>query len=127
MSDQLLEVSLPRLRHLRISGQALVVLRPGALSFLQDCRQLVVEISGTQVQDIPSGFFAGLSQTAHLSIDLRDNALLSLSPVSFYNNATSWEHVGTKLIAGEIYFVLCYVCNDIIYHLYFKVILNTIF
>ncbi|XP_046679474.1 trophoblast glycoprotein-like [Homalodisca vitripennis] len=77
-------------------------LEPGALSYLEDSRELVVEMTGTQVEDIPSGFFAGLSQAAHLSINLRNNSLLSLSPAAFYSNATSWEHMGTKLIAGGL-------------------------
>ncbi|KAG8334376.1 biological adhesion [Homalodisca vitripennis] len=102
LADQLAGVSLPRLRHLVITGRALMSLQPGALTALQQCRELVVEISGTQVQDIPAGFFAGLSKTAHLSINLRDNSLLSLNPSAFYSNTSSWEHIGTKLIAGGL-------------------------
>lgn len=101
LSTQLHGVTLPRLHHLHITGQNLATLHPNALSALWDCRQLVVELSNTQVQDIPSGFFTGFSQTAHFSIDLRDNALLSLSPLAFYSNATSWDHVGTKQIVGK--------------------------
>ncbi|KAG8334375.1 biological adhesion [Homalodisca vitripennis] len=106
LADQLAGVSLPRLRHLVITGRALMSLQPGALTALQQCRELVVEISGTQVQDIPAGFFAGLSKTAHLSINLRDNSLLSLNPSAFYSNTSSWEQIGTKLIAGNVDF--CY-------------------
>lgn len=100
LGDQLRNLSLPRLRHLVVTGRALSHLLPGALGSLRHCRELVVEISGTSVQDVPSGFFSDLAQTAHLSINLRDNNLQSLSPAAFYSNATSWEHVGTKLIAG---------------------------
>ncbi|KAG8260801.1 biological adhesion [Homalodisca vitripennis] len=91
LADQLAGVSLPRLRHLVITGRALIKFR-----------ELVVEISGTQVQDIPAGFFAGLSKTAHLPINLRDNSLLSLNPSAFYSNTSSWEHIGTKLITGGL-------------------------
>ncbi|XP_046665622.1 carboxypeptidase N subunit 2-like isoform X1 [Homalodisca vitripennis] len=102
LSDQLHGLTLPRLRHLQITGRGLLSVEAEALSSLQYCRELVVEISGTAVQDIPSGFFATFSHSAHLSINLRDNNLLSLTPAAFYGNVTNWEHVGTKLIAGGL-------------------------
>lgn len=101
LSDQLLDLDLPRLQQLTLTGGNLHALESPALSSLQNCRRLVVEITGTQVQDIPPGFFSSLARVSHLSINLRDNNLMSLSPAAFYSNATSWENVGTKLIAGN--------------------------
>lgn len=101
LSDQLLNLTLPRLRRLSVTGRALTTLEPEALKALRRSRELVVELTGTQVQDIPVGFFAGFSRATHLSVDLRGNRLQSLSPTSLYSNATAWEQVGTKLVAGK--------------------------
>lgn len=53
------------------------------------------------MQEIPAGFFNPLAYTTHLSINLRGNNLMSLSPAAFYSNVTSWEQIGTKLVSGE--------------------------
>lgn len=102
LSTQLHELELPKLHHLKITGHSLQRLEPGALSSFQDSREFVLELTGTQVQDIPPGFFTPLTHSSHLSINLKNNSLTSLSPAAFYGNATSWETVGTKVIAGAL-------------------------
>lgn len=49
LSHQLRGVTLPRLRHLEITGPALTTLDPLALTGLNNCRELVFELRGTQV------------------------------------------------------------------------------
>lgn len=62
---------------------------------------LYIKLSGSLLEDLPPGLLAPLASVTQLSVDLRGNRLTSLSPVDLFGNASNWEHMGTKLIAGE--------------------------
>ncbi|KAF6204517.1 hypothetical protein GE061_002859 [Apolygus lucorum] len=80
-------------------GESLRELEPSALSGL--ARESYLSIRGTSIEELPLGLLSGLGHVTHLTLDLRDNKVTSLSPDTFYYNQTGWENVGTMLISGE--------------------------
>lgn len=102
LSDQLRGIYTPKLRNVEITGKHLRNIDQNAFLGLEECRQLLIQIHNTHVEELPIGLFAVLSSVVHLSIDLQNNRLASLSPSTFYSNATAWESVGTKLIEGGL-------------------------
>lgn len=113
LSDQLRDIYTPKLRHVEITGKHLRNVEQDALVGLGECRQLLIQIHNTHIEELPIGLFAVLSTVVHLSIDLQNNKLASLSPSTFYSNATAWESVGTKLIAGtQVIYTLVYIYNE---------------
>uniref|UniRef100_T1HKH3 Uncharacterized protein n=1 Tax=Rhodnius prolixus TaxID=13249 RepID=T1HKH3_RHOPR len=91
-----------KLRHLEITGPSLRWLDPAALRGIGPSPELTLQIRGTSLEELPLGFLSTLGRVTHLSLDLRNNRLVSLSPDSFYYNLTSWEDTGTKLISGDL-------------------------
>ncbi|XP_073988034.1 chaoptin-like isoform X2 [Rhodnius prolixus] len=91
-----------KLRHLEITGPSLRWLDPAALRGIGPSPELTLQIRGTSLEELPLGFLSTLGRVTHLSLDLRNNRLVSLSPDSFYYNLTSWEDTGTKLISGGL-------------------------
>ncbi|XP_024085373.1 chaoptin-like [Cimex lectularius] len=89
-----------KLRHLEIKGAGLKELDSGALRGLTPTPELVLQIRDTSIEELPLGLLSSLRVT-HLSLDLRNNRLTSLSPDILYYNLTSWENSGTKLISGK--------------------------
>lgn len=101
LTDQLLGTFTPRLRHVEITGSELRSIDAEAFDGIEENYELVLQIRGTQIEELPAGLFAKLEKIPHLSLDLRDNKFSSLSPGTLYSNGTSWENVGTKLISGK--------------------------
>lgn len=91
----------PKLRQLEISGPELKHLGPDSLKGLHASRDLVLQIRDTSIEELPLGLLSRLGRVAHLSLDLRNNKLTSLSLDILYHNLTSWENAGTKLISGN--------------------------
>ncbi|KAF6214745.1 hypothetical protein GE061_009488 [Apolygus lucorum] len=88
-----------KLRHIEITGLNLKRLSPNALHGLRPMSELVLQIRGTSIEELPLGLFSNL-KVRHLSLDLRNNRLVSLSPDFVYYNMSTWENSGTKLISG---------------------------
>ncbi|KAG8286362.1 biological adhesion [Homalodisca vitripennis] len=79
----------------------LTSVRPDAFRALGRLRHsLQLKLTGTMLEELPPGLLAPLSRVSQLSVDLRDNRLVSLSPADLYGNATDWENLGTKLISA---------------------------
>ncbi|KAL1124150.1 hypothetical protein AAG570_001920 [Ranatra chinensis] len=93
----------PKLRQLEVTGKALKTLEADAIGPLESSSsQLSLQIRDTGLEELPLGLLSGLAKVAHLSLDLRNNRLSSLSPDILYYNLTSWEDVGTKLVSGGL-------------------------
>lgn len=107
-----------KLRHLEITGPSLRWLDPAALRGIGPSPELTLQIRGTSLEELPLGFLSTLGRVTHLSLDLRNNRLVSLSPDSFYYNLTSWEDTGTKLISGKrLLFLSCWCVECCFYDL----------
>lgn len=102
LTDQLTGAFTPRLRHVEITGSELRNIDAEAFEGIEENYEMVLQIRGTQIEELPAGLFAKLEKIPHLSLDLRDNRLSSLSPGTLYSNGTSWENVGTRLISGKL-------------------------
>ncbi|XP_022902099.1 chaoptin-like [Onthophagus taurus] len=102
LDDQLLCVSNKKIRHLEITGRQLRVIDRKAFAQFTKNPDLVLRISGTQVEELPAGLFANMYKVSYLRIDLRDNMLSYLSPEVFYGNSSTWKNVGTTLISGGL-------------------------
>ncbi|XP_073983632.1 uncharacterized protein isoform X2 [Rhodnius prolixus] len=89
-----------KLAHLELRGEHLREIEPAGLSGL--AREAVLCIRGTSIEELPLGLLSGLGHVTHLTLDIRDNKITSLSPDTFYYNLTGWENVGTKLISGGL-------------------------
>jgi hypothetical protein len=101
LTDQLTGAFSPRLRHVEITGSELRSIDSEAFEGIEENHELVLQIRGTQIEELPAGLFAKLEKIPHLSLDLRDNKFSSLSPGTLYSNGTSWENIGTRLISGK--------------------------
>lgn len=91
-----------KLSTVEITGQRLQQISTAAFDGLGNNQRLHLRITGTQVTDFPAGVFYALRHVAHLSIDLSANRIVSLSPDSFYPNASAWDAVGTRSVIGGL-------------------------
>lgn len=101
LDDQLTCLSSRKLKQLQISGHNLKHIDRDAFAKLTHNSELLIQITNTQIEELPAGLFTSVDKIAHLSIDLRNNLLTYLSPDIFYANATTWKNVGTTLVSGE--------------------------
>lgn len=101
LEDQLLGSFHSKLKEMEITGPNLKYIRRGALKGIEKTYDLMLRIRHTLIEDFPAGLFEGIQNIAHLSLDLSNNRLVSLSPTILYSNITSWENVGTKLLDGK--------------------------
>lgn len=108
LDDQLTCLGGTKIRHLQISGQNLKHVDRDAFIKFSRNPELLIQITNTQVEELPAGLFAGLDKISHLSIDLRRNSLTYLSPDIFYANATTWKNVGTTLVSGMCTLLIAY-------------------
>ncbi|XP_014245370.1 chaoptin [Cimex lectularius] len=99
LSSQLTQLS-SKLAYLEIKGEALKEIEPTGLIGL--AREAVLAIRSTSIEELPLGLLSGLGHVTHLTLDIRDNKITSLSPDTFYFNLTGWENIGTKLISGGL-------------------------
>lgn len=104
LEEQLVGVFHPKLKELAITGPHLRQICRGALKGIERTYDLMLRIRYTLIEDFPVGLFEGIQHIAHLSLDLSNNRLLSLSPTVLYSNITSWENLGTKLLDGKCNF-----------------------
>lgn len=102
LDDQLTCIGGTKIRLLQISGQNLKHIDRDAFIKFSRNPELLIQITNTQIEEMPAGLFAGLDKISHLSIDLRKNMLSYLSPDIFYANATTWKNVGTTLVSGML-------------------------
>lgn len=102
LDDQLLCVSNKKIRHLEITGRNLKSIDKNAFAKFSKNPDLVLRISGTEIEELPAGLFSNMYKISYLSIDLRDNMLSYLSPEIFYGNSSTWKNVGTTLISGKV-------------------------
>lgn len=100
LDTQLLCVSNRKLRHLEISGRDLKTVDRNAFARFSRNANLLLRITGTAIEELPAGLFANMYKISYLTIDLRDNRLVYLSPEIFYGNST-WKNVGTTLVSGK--------------------------
>ncbi|CAB0014511.1 unnamed protein product, partial [Nesidiocoris tenuis] len=91
-----INLTITYLRYCR--GETLKEVEPSALKGL--AREAYLSIRGTSIEELPLGLLSGLGHVTHLTLDLRDNRVTSLSPDTFYYNQTGWENVGTMLVSG---------------------------
>lgn len=105
LEDQLLGSFQSKLKEMEITGPNLKYIRRGALKGIEKTYDLMLRIRHTLIEDFPAGLFEGIQNIAHLSLDLSNNRLVSLSSTFLYSNITSWENVGTKLLDGKCVFL----------------------
>ena len=110
LTDQILGAFGPKLRELEITGQSLHTVTLDAFDGIES-QQLRLAIRGTRLKQLPRGFYKVFQNVAHLSLDLRDNRLETLSPEVLYHNASHWEAVGTKVLQGT-YMILWRFLSD---------------
>lgn len=102
LDDQITCLSSRKIKTLQITGQNLKHIDRDAFVKLTQNSELLIQITDTQVEELPAGLFTNVDKISHLSIDLRNNLLTYLSPDIFYANATTWKNVGTTLVAGMV-------------------------
>jgi Leucine-rich repeat (LRR) protein len=102
LDEQLLCVKNRKIRHLEITGRNLKFIDRDAFVRFGRNPDLVLRITGTEVEELPAGLFSNMYKVSYLTIDLRNNMLSYLSPEIFYGNATTWKNVGTTLISGGL-------------------------
>ena len=104
LTDQILGAFGPKLRELEITGQSLHTVTLDAFDGIES-QQLRLAIRGTRLKQLPRGFYKVFQNVAHLSLDLRDNRLETLSPEVLYHNASQpkaeLEEVVADLQAAE--------------------------
>lgn len=101
LDDQLLCVSNRKIRQLEITGKSLKYIDKEAFSKFTKNPDLILKITGTDVEELPPGLFSNMYKISYLNIDLSNNMLTYLSPEIFYGNVTTWKNVGTTLISGN--------------------------
>lgn len=101
LDDQLLCITNRKIRHLEISGRNLKSVDRDAFSKFTKNPDLLLRIVDTEIEELPPGLFANMYKISYLTIDLRNNMLLYLSPEIFYGNSTTWKSVGTTLVSGK--------------------------
>lgn len=106
LDEQFLCVRNKKIRHLEITGKNLKNIDRDAFIRFGRNPDLVLKISGTEIEELPAGLFANMYKISYLTLDLSNNQLSYLSPEIFYGNATSWKNVGTTLISGMLQSVL---------------------
>ena len=83
-------------------GSSIAKIEDEAFEKLANSIRLEIEISQTEIDELPVGLFSHFNRIGRLKIVLRRNLWLSvLSPETFYSNASSWEKIGTRLLAGK--------------------------
>ncbi|XP_065162337.1 chaoptin-like isoform X2 [Atheta coriaria] len=102
LDDQLLCISNKKIRQLEITGKMLKSVDREAFQKFSKNPDLVLRITGTDIEELPPGLFSNMYKTSYLNIDLRNNMLSFLSPEIFYGNVTTWKNVGTTLISGGL-------------------------
>lgn len=108
LDDQLAGAFHSKLKEIEINGPNLRYISRTAFKGIEKAYDLILRIRYTLIEDLPIGLFEGIQNIAHLSLDLSNNRLLSLSPAVLYSNITNWENVGTKLLDGE-YIFYCFI------------------
>lgn len=99
--DQLHNVFTKQLRELTITGRNLEHIGADAFSTIEGA-ELVLRIKDTQVQRLQSDIFLSLTKRlSQLTLDLRNNLINEISPSVIYGNS-SWETMGTNLVAGGL-------------------------
>ena len=69
-----------------------------------ESQELLLAIRDTNLRELPKGLHKMFKNVVHLSIDLRNNQLETLSPEVFYDTSEqSWERQGTKVLKGKIH------------------------
>lgn len=101
LDEQLLCVSNRKIRHLEITGRNLRSIDRDAFAKFTKNPDLLLKIVDTQIDELPPGLFSNMYKISYLTIDLRNNMLLYLSPEIFYGNSTTWKSVGTTLVSGK--------------------------
>nr|XP_015833364.1 PREDICTED: chaoptin isoform X2 [Tribolium castaneum]XP_015833366.1 PREDICTED: chaoptin isoform X2 [Tribolium castaneum]XP_015833367.1 PREDICTED: chaoptin isoform X2 [Tribolium castaneum]XP_015833368.1 PREDICTED: chaoptin isoform X2 [Tribolium castaneum]XP_015833369.1 PREDICTED: chaoptin isoform X2 [Tribolium castaneum] len=102
LDEQLLCVKNKKIRHLEITGRNLKMIDRDAFVRFGRNPDLVLRITGTEIEELPPGLFSSMYKVSYLTIDLRNNMLSYLSPEIFYGNTTTWKNVGTTLISGGL-------------------------
>lgn len=91
-----------KIRELDISGAHVAHIRADTFNGFRQSQRLVIRIRHTMLTDLPVGLFYVLNTVPHLTIDLSNNHVSSLSPDSFYPNASTWDAVGTRSLVGGL-------------------------
>lgn len=90
-----------KIRHLEISGRNLKFVSRNAFTQFIKNPDLILVITGTRIEELPSGLFSHMNRISNLKIDLSNNMLTSLNPEIFYENITVWENIGTSMMSGK--------------------------
>ncbi|XP_045462991.1 chaoptin-like isoform X2 [Harmonia axyridis] len=102
LDTQLSCINNKKIRHLEITGENLKNVERDAFSKFTNNPDLVLKITGTQIEELPAGLFSNMYKISYLMLDLRNNKLTHIDPEIFYGNYTTWKNVGTTLISGGI-------------------------
>lgn len=102
LDEQLSCITNRKIRQLEITGKHLKIIDKDAFNKFTKNPDLVLKITGTEVEELPPGLFSNMYKISYLNIDLSKNMLTFLSPEIFYGNVTTWKNVGTTLISGKL-------------------------
>lgn len=90
----------PKLRELELTGPLLRELTLDAFQGIESY-ELLLTIHDTSLQSLPDGLLSMFSNVVHLSLDLRNNKLISMDPDVLYKNGSQWERTGTRILQGK--------------------------
>ncbi|GAB0098568.1 insulin-like growth factor-binding protein complex acid labile subunit [Sergentomyia squamirostris] len=104
ISERLFEKALnaTKINLLDIKGPRAKTISPNAFNGLARSQDLTIRLRSTLINDLPPGLFYALQNVPRLKIDISDNLLATLSPDTFYPNASAWDAVGTRSIIGGL-------------------------
>ncbi|KAF0314050.1 Chaoptin [Amphibalanus amphitrite] len=102
LDDQLWGGFGPKLTELRLTGASLRQVDPEAFKGFQGHHELVLQLTDTSVSELPDDLLRHLRHVTALTLDLRRNRLINLSPSTLYRNGSDWETPGTQLVKGGI-------------------------
>ena len=63
--------------------------------------ELVLQLTDTSVAELPDDLLRHLRHVTALTLDLRRNRLINLSPAVLYRNGSDWRTAGTQLVKGQ--------------------------
>ena len=67
----------------------------------QGHHELVLQVTDTAVAELPDDLLRHLRHVTSLTLDLRRNRLINLSPSTLYQNGSDWQAPGTRLVKGQ--------------------------
>ncbi|XP_059616261.1 chaoptin [Phlebotomus argentipes] len=95
-------INATKINLLDVRGPRAKTISPNAFNGFARSQDLTIRLRNTLINDLPPGLFYALKYVPRLKIDISNNLLATLSPDTFYPNASAWDAVGTRSIIGGL-------------------------